>query len=62
MLRMALDPYPARRPGWGLWDLLLWANGGAVMKRPLYYWMWIAVAVVCFVLIMQLAPTTCGLS
>ena len=27
------------------------------MKRPLYYWMWVAVAVVCFVLIMQLAPT-----
>ena len=26
------------------------------MKRPLYYWMWVAVAVVCFVLIMQLAP------
>ena len=27
------------------------------MKRPLYSWMWVAVAVVCFVLIMQLAPT-----
>ena len=27
------------------------------MKRPLYYWMWVAVAVVCFAVIMQLAPT-----
>ena len=35
-------PYPAKWPGWVLWDLLLWANGGAVMKRLL---LWVAAAV-----------------
>ena len=32
------------------------------MKRPLYYWMWVAVAVACFVLIMNSPLPTCGLS